>query len=45
MDYSAKIDRERKIWSGIARVPAAYFPPNVNQWNAYAIHGTDDSRM
>ena len=44
MDYSAKIDEERKMWTGIARVPADYFPPNVNRWNAYAIHGTDESR-
>ena len=44
MDYSAKIDRKRKMWTGRARVPAAYFPPNVNRWNAYAIHGTGNSR-
>ena len=44
MDYSAKIDVERKIWTGAARVPAAYFPPDVNRWNAYAIHGTAESR-
>ena len=44
MDYSAKIDVDRKIWTGVAQVPAAYFPPDVNRWNAYAIHGTAESR-
>ena len=45
MEYSAKIDLEKKTWTGTARVPAAYFPPDVNKWNAYAIHGVADLRM
>ena len=44
MDYSASIDREKQTWTGTARVPGSYFPPDVTRWNAYAIHGTDDSR-
>merc|ERR1719150_2960909 len=45
LEYSAKIDLEKKTWTGTARVPAAYFPPDVNKWNAYAIHGVADLRM
>jgi len=44
MDYSARIDREKKTWTGEARVPGSYFPPDVTRWNAYAIHGTGESR-
>jgi len=44
LEYKASIDREKKTWSGEARVPGSYFPPNVTRWNAYAIHGTDESR-
>merc|ERR1719150_3301803 len=44
MDYSASIDKEKQTWTGTARVPGSYFPPDVTRWNAYAIHGTDDSR-
>ena len=40
MEYSARIDREKKTWSGEARVTGSY----VTRWNAYAIHGTNDSR-
>ena len=44
MDYSARINLEKKTWTGRARVPASYFPPNVQRWNAYAIHGEGEAR-
>ena len=44
LEYSARIDREKKTWTGEVRVPGSYFPPDVTRWNAYAIHGTDDAR-
>ena len=31
-------DENKKRWSGVAHVPADYFPPNVTHFNAYAIH-------
>ena len=31
-------DKIKKRWSGVADVPADYFPPNVTHFNAYAIH-------
>jgi hypothetical protein len=45
MDYSAKIDSASGRWTGEARVPAAYFPPDIVRWNAYAIHGVGDNRV
>merc|ERR1719150_3565370 len=44
MDYSASINLEKKTWTGRARVPASYFPPNVQRWNAYVIHGEGEAR-
>eukprot|EP00092_Neocalanus_flemingeri_P007627 GFUD01008231.1.p1 GENE.GFUD01008231.1~~GFUD01008231.1.p1 ORF type:complete len:1056 (+),score=227.00 GFUD01008231.1:78-3170(+) len=45
MDYSANIIEDKKVWTGFARVPIDYFPPNVSLFNAYAIHGTEDDRV
>ncbi|XP_015905439.2 UPF0462 protein C4orf33-like [Parasteatoda tepidariorum] len=40
--YTANI--EGNSWTGIARIPKSYFPPNVKLFNAYAIHGTGKNR-
>ena len=44
LEYTATINRETKTWSGEARVPLSYFPPDVTLFNAYAIHGTGEER-
>ncbi len=31
-------------WRGEAIIPANYFPPKVNRFNAYAIHGSGEKR-
>lgn len=32
-------------WEGKAFIPKSYFPPNVNKFNAYTIHGSGDARV
>jgi len=32
-------------WTGSALIPTGYFPPKITKFNAFAIHGTDDSRV
>ena len=44
LEYSATINNSTGTWSGKARIPADYFPPDVTLFNAYAIHGTGDER-
>lgn len=41
--YTASINKNR--WHGVAKIPKSYFPPNVNLFNAYAIHGTGEDRV
>ena len=36
--------KEKTLWKGEAVIPASYLPPKVTKWNAYAMHGTGDSR-
>jgi hypothetical protein len=36
-------DETSGTWTGTARIPEGYFPPNVDRWNAYAIHNDPDS--
>ncbi|GBL94316.1 UPF0462 protein C4orf33 [Araneus ventricosus] len=43
VDYTATING--KTWHGVAKIPKSYFPPQVNLFNAYAIHGSGDSRQ
>ncbi|CAH1777636.1 unnamed protein product [Owenia fusiformis] len=43
VDYTSKINGS--TWTGLARIPLNYFPPNVTMFNAYAIHGSGDQRM
>lgn len=42
MEFSATTDGKK--WKGEALVPWAYFPPNVNKMNSYAIHGSGENR-
>ena len=41
--YSASIDG--KVWSGRALIPTDYFPPLLDKFNAFAIHGKNESRQ
>merc|ERR1719322_334041 len=38
LSYSAQINRTAKRWYGKAVIPLNYFPPQVDRFNAYAIH-------
>ncbi|XP_059180154.1 UPF0462 protein C4orf33 homolog isoform X2 [Centropristis striata] len=42
MVFNASIQGDR--WTGEGLVPWAYFPPNVNKMNSYAIHGSGEKR-
>ena len=44
LEYTAEIDRDTGTWTGEARIPMDYFPPDVSLFNAYAIHGTGEER-
>jgi len=39
IDYSAKIKGNK--WLGLAVIPISYLPPNVDYFNAFAIHGSE----
>ena len=34
-------DTSNRRWSGTAYIPVDYFPPNVDRFNLYSIHGTE----
>ena len=38
-------NEDYKIWKGKAFIPNEYFPPNVDKFNAYAIHGPENQRV
>lgn len=42
MVFNATTEGDR--WKGEALLPWAYFPPNVNKMNSYAIHGSGEKR-
>ena len=42
LSFNATVSGDR--WAGEALLPWAFFPPNVNKMNSYAIHGSGDSR-
>lgn len=42
MEYSSTI--EGNVWQGTALVPAEYFPPEVTEFNAFAMHHTGPNR-
>lgn len=37
-------DKENNIWRGEAFIPNEYFPPDIDKFNAYAIHGQPESQ-
>lgn len=37
--------RTGENWSGEAKIPVEYLPPNVTLMNAYAIHGSGEARQ
>jgi len=43
IQFSATIAGD--TWRGDAVIPNHYLPPNVSKFNAYAIHGTDPTRV
>lgn len=43
IQYTAKITGN--TWNGRAVIPAYYFPFKVTKFNAYAIHGSGNSRI
>jgi len=45
LNYTATRDGVNKTWTGTAIIPLDYFPPRVLKMNAYAIHGSRDSRQ
>ncbi|GFT37881.1 UPF0462 protein C4orf33 [Trichonephila clavipes] len=45
VEYQATINQQNNTWRGIASIPKTYFPPGVNRFNAYAIHGSGDGRQ
>ncbi|XP_076327798.1 UPF0462 protein C4orf33 homolog isoform X2 [Tachypleus tridentatus] len=42
LNYTTTISSDH--WTGIAKIPVDYFPPNVDRFNAYAIHGLGKDR-
>lgn len=38
LNYRSQINRQTKRWYGKAIIPLDYFPPQVDRFNAYAIH-------
>jgi len=43
VEYHATINGN--TWTGSAKIPKTYFPPGINLFNAYAIHGSDENRV
>ena len=35
---------EQGLWKGTVQLPLEYFPPKVDKFNAYSIHGTEPNR-
>jgi len=44
VDYKSEISIDSDSWTGVARIPKSYFPPGVDKFNAYAIHGPANDR-
>ena len=38
-------DTKTRTWTGHAKLPQDYFPPDVNKFNAYSIHGHGTDRV
>jgi hypothetical protein len=41
LNYRSQINRQTNRWYGKAIIPLDYFPPQVDRFNAYAIHDQD----
>lgn len=42
LEYTSSIDGH--YWTGAAKIPEIYFPRQTNKFNAYAIHGSGNTR-
>ena len=42
LDYA--VERQADRWTGVARVPLGWLPPDCDRLNAYAIHGRGEDR-
>ena len=45
LTYTATISEDRQTWYGEAFIPLEYFPPGVDKFNAFAIHGSAPNRQ
>ena len=45
MDLDFTTEKHGSKWTGHAKIPLEYFPPNVSMMNAYAIHGSGEARQ
>ncbi|XP_001630711.3 UPF0462 protein C4orf33 homolog [Nematostella vectensis] len=45
LQFTAVKDSRASRWTGSATIPLEYFPPGVCKMNAYAIHGSAESRQ
>lgn len=39
-----EVSRDGAKWNGRANLPWSYFPPDINKFNTYAIHGSGADR-
>lgn len=39
------VQKTGETWTGEAKIPVEYLPPNVTLMNAYAVHGSGVSRQ
>ncbi|XP_053559634.1 UPF0462 protein C4orf33 homolog isoform X2 [Bombina bombina] len=44
LPLSLQVTRTDGVWEGSALLPWDYFPPSVDRFNAYAIHGSGEKR-
>ncbi|XP_053317286.1 UPF0462 protein C4orf33 homolog [Spea bombifrons] len=44
LPLSVQVSRTDSRWNGTALIPWDYFPPSVDKFNAYAIHGSGSER-
>ncbi|XP_028401964.1 UPF0462 protein C4orf33 homolog [Dendronephthya gigantea] len=45
LELQYTVEKSEKRWTGEAKIPVEYLPPNVTLLNAYAIHGSGESRQ
>lgn len=44
IEFTARIEQDKRRWSGHARIPLAHVPPGLHAVNAYALHGSPGAR-